>query len=384
MYFSKLTRLFCFFIFAFSAVFSSCSKKTSVDELVSLTEEIKTTADNISWYYFTKDSVFKTDSLENTPKTGFKTWQDAVRVTDSFQTENDSFMLVNKSGILYLNQNEPELITDSSIFKENSAGTFIQCRQIPVFNIYKNNFFTVENDNSPEGPEQIIYQFRKETKTFYPVISKTELKLSPVQEISSFIKKDNLIYAMTRDTSGEKIKYAYFSFSDEYLLFKTNGNAKAVQLQKEKENQENYRQLLTPVPFTEAPKRIRSLLGRVPASCSFIVKIKSTTDNVYPQYINEAADTDHQIIECKILLAQNYSIAVFEDGTTFFSGSLPDKYIISNGEPCAFRLPKLLPEFVYTDIAVAGNKLYVAWEEDNFYETARSGFLEVQLENILY
>jgi hypothetical protein len=230
-----------------------------------------------------------------------------------------------------------------------------------------------------------MYQFRKATKTFYPVISKKELQVTSTQEISTIIKSDKIFYAMTRDTSGEKIKYSYFSFLDDYVLFKTNGSAKSVQLQKQKERQETFRQLLTPVPFADAPKRIRALLGRVPASFNFIVKVKTTSgDKTYPQYIHDTTENDLIPLECKVLLAQNYSIAVFADGTTFFSGALPDKYIVANGEPCAFRLPKLLPDFTYTDIAVVNNTLYVAWEEDNFYETGRSGFLEVALENILY
>ena len=377
----KISLLFL----SLSFLLFSCSKKADSDDFITLTEELKTSSKNISWYYFTKDSIFKTDSLENTPKSVFKPWQDSIRVTDSFQTDTAAFMLVNKNGILYLSQDEPELIRDSTIFKDYSTGSFLQCGQIPLFNIYRNNFFDTEIQEDTKTLEQIIYQFRKETKTFYPVISKNELKNTPVQEVTNFIKADNSFYAMTRDTSSDKIKYTYFSFADDYLLFKIKGSAKSLQLQKQKESQDNYRQLLTPVDFSQAPKRIRALLGRLPASCPFIVKVNaSSIDKTYPCYIHENENPDALPIECKVLLAQNYSIAVFEDGTTFFSGALPDKYIIANGEPIAFRLPKLLPSFTYTDIALASNKLYVAWEEVNFYETGRAGFLVVELENILY
>ena len=49
----------------------------------------------------------------------------------------------------------------------------------------------------------------------------------------------------------------------------------------------------------------------------------------------------------------------------------------------AFRLPLLPTGYTYGDFAVAGNTLYVAWEQTNFYKTSRAGFLSVNLAAIL-
>ena len=151
MTFIKLKNALIFFTLVFSLLFFSCTKKTESEDFSQLTEELNTTSNNISWYYFTKDSFFKTDTLENIPGNIFVPWQDAVRITDSFQTETEACMLVNKSGLLLLGSGETELITDATIFKNTSAGSFLQCGQFPLFNIYKNNFFTTDNSNQTDS-----------------------------------------------------------------------------------------------------------------------------------------------------------------------------------------------------------------------------------------
>ena len=37
----------------------------------------------------------------------------------------------------------------------------------------------------------------------------------------------------------------------------------------------------------------------------------------------------------------------------------------------------------YGEVAIAGNYLYVAWEQTIFYKTGRSGFISVNLEDVL-
>jgi hypothetical protein len=39
---------------------------------------------------------------------------------------------------------------------------------------------------------------------------------------------------------------------------------------------------------------------------------------------------------------------------------------------------------VYGNCLISGGKLYASWEERRFYETARSGFVQVNLDALLY
>ena len=77
-------------------------------------------------------------------------------------------------------------------------------------------------------------------------------------------------------------------------------------------------------------------------------------------------------MEAQVLLNDTFSLAIFTDGTSFFEGSVQDKYVVNNGKTVAFRLPKLPMGFSYGTIAVEKNILYVAWEEKLFYEVGRT------------
>ena len=85
--------------------------------------------------------------------------------------------------------------------------------------------------------------------------------------------------------------------------------------------------------------------------------------------------------------------ALFSDGTVYITKSLlmqaenqADQD--ASGTPTdiggviAFRLPKLPAGFSYGEFTIQGNTLYAGWEETDFYKTARSGFIAVDLSSI--
>ncbi len=91
-----------------------------------------------------------------------------------------------------------------------------------------------------------------------------------------------------------------------------------------------------------------------------------------------------QELKASAILAESWSAVLFEDGTFFIEGALPGKHILRGGKTVAIRLPKLPPQFVYSDFVISGTSLYAAWEESAFFKTSRSGFLSVDLDSTLY
>jgi hypothetical protein len=137
-----------------------------------------------------------------------------------------------------------------------------------------------------------------------------------------------------------------------------------------------------PVEYTHAPKRLTYLLQYIPSTFPFYISCR-TEDGTSPRgYLNQN-DTGEPV-QASAVLAETYSAALFSDGTAYFTGSLPDRYVISGGTVLAFRLPKLPDGFTYGDFAICGQTLYAAWEESDFYLTGRSGFIAVNLDNVLY
>ncbi|MBQ3648972.1 MAG: hypothetical protein II957_02110, partial [Treponema sp.] len=72
-----------------------------------------------------------------------------------------------------------------------------------------------------------------------------------------------------------------------------------------------------------------------------------------------------------------YVACVFADGTTYIKKTAADSQTV------AFRLPLMPAGYNYGEVAIAGNYLYVAWEQTIFYKTGRSGFISVNLEDVL-
>ena len=54
-----------------------------------------------------------------------------------------------------------------------------------------------------------------------------------------------------------------------------------------------------------------------------------------------------------------------------------------NSKVIALKLPKLPSGFSYGTFAISGSYFYAAWEESEFYEVGKSGFICVNLDKIL-
>ena len=115
---------------------------------------------------------------------------------------------------------------------------------------------------------------------------------------------------------------------------------------------------------------------------AFSVNLKTAGGPSPRRYENKIGDK--QILEAVGQLADTWTAVMFKDGTMYFSGAISERRIINNSKPIAIRLPKLPEGFIYTDFGITGDTLYASWEEVAFYETGRSGFISVDLGQILY
>ena len=115
-----------------------------------------------------------------------------------------------------------------------------------------------------------------------------------------------------------------------------------------------------------------------------LIGINVSNDTVRRLYQSIEIKDEADVLNAKAIIAQSWSAALFEDGTLFIEGALPGKHILREGKPVAVRLPKLPAGFKYSDFVITGSTLYAFWEETNFYTTARSGILEVNLDKSLY
>lgn len=343
------------------------------------------------WFYFSKDGFSKIDLPQNAPKTVQKPWTEAVRISSAVTGDNAGFFTVNKKGLLILENGAelPELKTDSRFFQAGTVGKVFLDGENPVFHLYKNSFFTSENQNANSQKTPFAIEYKPETSVFYPILYKSDLGFSENCEINDFfIKNKNgngRCYISKKEEADGRIDFSYYSI-DLPESFASLALATGQKINASEISVDDYRKQTALLSFSEAPERVKKLLNVIPESFPFIAVISdSVRGETSVKYLHGSAsmfDTE-KLPVANVLITDTFTVCVFSDGTTYFSGALAKGHIVNSSKTICFRLPLLPAGFTYGDFCIEGERMLAAWEESSFYETARTGFILVNLDKVL-
>lgn len=372
---------------AFSVIFFSCRKNSQqfIEQ-----EKIGTNAKH-AWYYFSDGNLKKAEGISSVPEIPFKPWTEAARISDiSVQDSKDDsvpkgFAVVNRTGILVFNDGEANLFQDSEIFSNSTQGNLVFYNGTPVFSVYRNSFF---NQKIPAENSMHVFlaQFNTEQNVCYPVLDVENFGLPQSAEITDFIWDGQFWTCSVKDSGNgnEKINFSYFTFQPKTELTsispQTAENSIFVTAATEKE----FRNAKSPEDFSKAPERIKKLVSSIPADFSYSVKIKTASGHSPRIFVNNRKRAETENLEASAILSGTWAACLFPDGTFFLNGALFENRILNHGKNVALKLPKLPSGFFYKEFAVSGSHLYASWEENSFYKIARSGFICVDLNEILY
>jgi hypothetical protein len=342
-----------------------------------------------AWFYFSGSSFFQIDAPNNAPQILKKPWTESVRISSSLSIKNESkdydvYFTVNRAGLLIAKPTLPKkaiLAGDIQLFSKLTAGSLVCVDGFPVFHTYKNSFFSGKDKTIESLP--FLVQFHPGTSIFLPLLYTKDLKIMDDAQVTDVQYTAGVWVASLKTETNDKTKFDYLNFFSYEPLVQFSPAKRNIVLETKKLSVGEYRKLLTPSSFTSAPARLKELYKRLPAGFPFYTSVTLPNGGSAVTYLSGSAEND-KTFPSQALLSETFSLAVFSDGTCFFAGALPNNHILSNGEPVAFRLPKLPISFTYGNIGVSGTTLYVSWEEGTFYETGRSGFLTVDLKEILY
>lgn len=368
-------------------------------------EKVKT--DTHTWYYFTKDGLIETSKPQDAPLSLFKPWTEAVRVSSASITQKNGYLLVNRLGLLSCKptsknsatksseSSKPVLSPDVQIFTNTTVDSLLTNNGYPVFHVYRNTLFNeelnLERINKIEDEIPMLVQFQSESGIFYPILftsdlfdadKESQLTASKASETSEVYFDGDKWNCVVKALSDDRVLQQYVSFSTITPLSVASQTQHKNTIQVQSLTADTYRAITTPSDYSIAPKRLTTLLASIPESFPFYITCMTPDCPTPLKYIRQN-DTGEPI-SAHALLGDIFSIAVFSDGTTYFSGSLPNRYVLNGGELIAFRLPKLPVGFTYGTFTVAGSTLYISWEESDFYKTGRSGILTVNLDKVLY
>lgn len=372
---------------------SGCDGKKSLnvsnakmDDELPVTSELTQNSKHHWWYYFTDNSIEEIDLPQNVPERQKKAWTEAVRIASAASvpskinpTDFDAYGIVNKIGVVAFKNGNASIYEDVSMFSKASADTIVFSETTPVFYLYRNKFFNDEAGtklSTIQESRTVLVEYDPVSKVFYPLVSYDNLNLKDNDEITGFFWNGSEWACSVKTFTDEGVEFSYFAWTPLISITELVPSFSKDKFVFSACTEDRYRWLNFPRVYSEAPKVLKELLSYIPESVTFYVSYRDESGTSPISYYQEGSGDGSLNAKALVCPSSNIIAAVFEDGTT---------YIKKNGSEkvSAFRLPKLPGGFKYGDLCISGNYLIVSWEETEFFNTGKSGFIKVDLLEVL-
>lgn len=372
-----------------TAFTTGCSKKHKLENI----QELDTKSVTHAWYYLTGYSVEKTDLPQHAPSVLHKPWTEAVRIScaasvpGTTSSPYKAYALVNRAGILALKENTIELFCDNSLFPNETADGLVFSWSRPVFYFYRSTFFnetllqqsslsqdlkqtTVNNSRS------FLVQFNPQSKLCYPLVSYNNIKLNEEDQITGYFWNGKTWACGAKTLHNDRVEFKYFCWEPLIALTEMTPALNANNFNFSELTERKYQLLNTPQFFNDAPSSLKKLLSSIPKNYPLFITWRDSSGTSPVGFYQEGDGSTPLNAQAQLCESSGFTTCVFNDGTTYLMEN-------ESGTITAFRLPKLPRGYSYSEFAIAGNTLYVGWEEKSFYKTGRAGILQVNLKEVL-
>lgn len=338
------------------------------------------------WYTFSSGNFEPVEKILDVKKLPVKPWTEAVRISSFGVTGSETtgpqtgYFVVNRCGVLSITGNEISLIKDRALFENRTAGNLVFSDNTPVFSFYRSTFF---NKDAEEKNRPFLVQYDAKTGISYPILNCENLIPNAGSEVTDFVWDGENWLCSVKSTSKDdgKTVFDYINWKPEIPLLSLSPVTASHSLNISQVSADTFRDAKRQISFSHAPERIRQLLNGQAASTSFILTLY-TSGGASPR-VFIANENESTPLNAWGIISKSWSAVLFQDGTLYLEGALDGRRIIRGGKPVAMRLPKLPTDFAYTGFVISGTTLYASWEETDFYQTGRSGFLKVDLDETL-
>lgn len=364
------------------------------------------------WYYFNHRGFYSVDLPQQAPEVAEKPWTEAIRISGAGNNTSDNCALINRLGILDFTSGQPELFRDLMLFNEVTADTLIFTEYGPVFHLYQNTHFNPKSINLLTNPNQgqedlfsrpLLVRYDRKQKLCTPILTYGNMNLPPEAQLTSIIPHEDKWIGAIKTTKDDVVNFKYITFE----ALDKGGTIPDVAkdlVPTTEIDADTFRQAQRPTSLSKAPLLLQQLFAQVPNSFEFYLSCREEgklAPVLYDNTKNQSPAGGYQA-QGWGYLSTGGAAALFSDGTVYISKSLlQDAKVPQETKPSgsaevqekpngvslspstagviAFRLPKLPAGFSYGEFTIQGNSLYAGWEETDFYKTARSGFIAVNL-----
>ncbi len=383
MYIMKTKHVFLLYIATALFCMTSCGNRKKTNGVTDL-PQISSVQKSHKWYYFSRDSFVPIDLPQNAPQIIEKPWTEAVRISSAASVPKKyisnspftAYAVVNRLGILAFTDETVSVFNDNSVFPSVTADQLVFSGGAPVFYLYRSSFF---NDSSIQtDKEPFLVEFNPNTQMFFPLVSYKNLNLTEDEQIIGFFWDGYTWTCSAKKRLERQVEFKFFTWQPLIDLTELSPALSSDNYLFKAATEEEYKSLNMPHLFTDAPDDLKTLVASIPSDFTFYVSWRDGSGtspvNYYQPGNNSSTTVNAKGLNDTI---SGYEVIVFADGTTYLRKNEQGSQI------CAFRLPLLPAGYTYGEVAVTGTKMYVAWEENNFYKTGRAGFIQVNITNVL-
>ncbi|MBQ3688151.1 MAG: hypothetical protein II932_09980 [Treponema sp.] len=391
-----------------AAVSCGNRKKAGGENEISDLQQVSFVKKSHKWFYLSQEGFHETDLPQHAPQVLEQPWTEAIRIASAASLpaafagtdaggSYTAYALVNRLGMLAFSGSDIELFSDTHYFSKLTADSLVFSDGQPVFYLYKSTFFNSANGSATaepanaaaigggggssgtddDGERPFLLDFNPRSGLFYPLVSYQNLGLSSDEEIIGFFWNGDSWTCASKRRREQQIEFKYFIWQP--LMSLTDLNPALLSSDSfifKHATEDDYKKINMPLLFASAPEQLKSLISSIPSEFSFYVSWRDGSGNSPVNYYQ--AGNNSSTLNAKGLAQSDagYDVIVFADGTTYLRKT-------ETGSIAAFRLPLLQAGYSYGEIAVSGDCLIVAWEENNFYKTKRSGFIQIDLSEVL-
>ncbi len=379
-----------FFIWCCITFFSACKAKAKTSyPLGKDLPELQAKQKNHTWYAFTENSIMQVDLPQKAPEVFEKPWTEAIRVSSCASSPSTAgslyaCALVNRLGLLVLEPSSIKLYQEASIFNGVTVDSIVYSSGTPVFYMYRSSFFNKslekgENESLlPSRP--FLVEFNASSNTFYPLVTYSNLNLKEDEQIIGFFWDGKVWTCTSKRILNDRVEFSYFYWEPNIPITELSPALSSADLFTFRPSTEDeYRYLNMPRSFKNAPEELKTLIASIPPEMTLSISWRDTSGTSPIQYYQQGNGNILLYAHGTVVPRSNYAVVVFADGTTYLKQ-------LNNEEESgivAFRLPLLPAGYSYGEVALAGNTLYVSWEQSSFYKTGRAGLISVDLAAVL-
>lgn len=356
---------------------SSCARGAKGESATQTENDPAATVVSSGWYYLTEAGIHAAQSPADIPQASFKPWTESVRAVDMAYIDGRPAILVNRLGVMLGKTSQEGAIFHRlpREFADATAGGFVVQDGEYGVRLYRNEtFYRNGGENGNAGgnashtPDVIpfLLRFGGQSGVFEPWLYARDLGASEIAHCVALDRVGPKWYASFKSETSSRVDFTYLEFDS--LRIGESSVKPAIRAI----DADSWREAVRPFAFSELPSALAALFVSVPDDTALSIRARGLTEGFAAVWTREG---EGQSLTVEAIVAKRQAAALFSDGT----------FIVSNGSDAkAFKLPKLSPGYAYGVFMITAGSLVAAWEEQRFFETGRTGLLEIALPEGIY